>query len=180
MKIAEADILLVPGRTRTLGEHWQHRWQKKMANAEWVPTASWNNPDLSERAEELYNAIVMATRPVVLVAHSLGVVTTALAAQKLADTKVRGAFLVAPPDVDGSGELKSVDVPREPLPFPSLMVASTSDPYCTPEKAVDLGTAWGSDFHLAGDAGHIDTASGHGPWPEGLMMFTRLMQRLKA
>ena len=46
------------------------------------------------------------------------------------------------------------------------------------ERAADFAGAWGSDFHEAGDAGHIDTASGHGPWPEGLLMFTRLMQRL--
>jgi predicted alpha/beta hydrolase family esterase len=43
-----------------------------------------------------------------------------------------------------------------------------------------MATAWGSELHFAGDAGHINTASGHGPWPEGLLMFTRLMQRLKA
>ena len=33
---------------------------------------------------------------------------------------------------------------------------------------------------LAGNAGHINAASGHGPWPEGLLMFGELMKRLKA
>jgi DNA helicase-2/ATP-dependent DNA helicase PcrA len=53
-------------------------------------------------------------------------------------------------------------------------------PSISVEKAVDMSTAWGSELHLAGEAGHINVASGHGPWPEGLLMFTRLMQRLKA
>jgi predicted alpha/beta hydrolase family esterase len=57
-------------------------------------------------------------------------------------------------------------------------VISSTDPFCSLERAADYAGAWGSDFHQAGDAGHINAQSGHGPWPEGLMMFTRLMQRL--
>ena len=70
-------------------------------------------------------------------------------------------------------------VPRDPLPFPSMLIASATDPFCSVERAAEFAACWGSDFHLAGDAGHINVASGHGPWPEGLMMFTRLMQRLR-
>ena len=48
----------------------------------------------------------------------------------------------------------------------------------SPNRAADMATAWGSELHFAGEAGHINLASGHGPWPEGLLMFTRLMQRI--
>jgi predicted alpha/beta hydrolase family esterase len=106
------------------------------------------------------------------------------AAARLADTKVRGAFLVAPPDHEGGAIPREAtgfgQVPRDPLPFPSMLVASTNDPLCSVERAVDMAAAWGSDLHFAGEAGHINAASGHGPWPEGLVMFTRLMQRLRA
>ena len=38
--------------------------------------------------------------------------------------------------------------------------------------------AWGATLVPAGDAGHIDAASGHGPWPEGLMRFGLFLSRL--
>jgi predicted alpha/beta hydrolase family esterase len=30
----------------------------------------------------------------------------------------------------------------------------------------------------AGDAGHVNTESGHGPWPEGLMRFAGFLKQL--
>ena len=106
------------------------------------------------------------------------------AAARLTDTKVRGAFLVSAPDLELNAQVSPetrpfAPVPRDPLPFPSMLVASSNDPFCTIERAAEFATCWGSDFHVAGDAGHINTSSGHGPWPEGLLMFTRLMQRLR-
>ena len=195
MKIAEADILFVPGRGNSGPGHWQRRWAERMSTARVVEQESWTRPDKDAWVETVQREIMMSTRPVVLVAHSLGVITIAHAARGLADTKVRGAFLVATPDLERKkGDPRSAvpvaplaravrsfaPVPRDPLPFRSMMVASATDPYCVPESAADLAACWGSDFHMAGDAGHINEASGHGPWPEGLMMFTRLMQRLKA
>ena len=69
-------------------------------------------------------------------------------------------------------------MPSDPLPFPSLLVVSNNDELVSPERAAQMAGAWGSELHFAGDAGHIYVASGDGPWPEGLLMFTRLMQRI--
>jgi hypothetical protein len=55
----------------------------------------------------------------------------------------------------------------QPLPFRSIVVASEDDPYVTLHRAQDFATAWGSEFINIGRAGHINTDSGHGPWPEG-------------
>ncbi len=185
MKIAEADILIVPGLGNADEGHWQRRWQEKMANAQWVEQDNWTKPKFDEWTDTIERRIVMATRPVVLVAHAVGVAAAVHTAQRLADTKVRGAFFVCPPDLDEDGNVPKAakafaNVPRDPLPFPSLLIASSNDDTCSVEKAADLANAWGSDFHVAGEVGHVNVASGHGPWPEGLMMFTRLMQRLKA
>ena len=70
-------------------------------------------------------------------------------------------------------------VPRDPLPFPSLVAASKTDPYASQEAAADLANAWGAMLVDAGDCGHINDESGHGPWPEGLMTFTVFIHRLK-
>lgn len=185
MKISEADILIVPGLGNSGPGHWQYRWQEKMTNAQLVDQDEWKNPELGPWVDNLEQAILMATRPVVLVGHSLGVLTIVHTAQRLSDTKVKGALLVAPIDVDENKKVPKAsrvfaNVPRDPLPFPSLLVASGNDKFCTIERAADMAMAWGSEFHNAGEAGHIDLTSGHGPWPEGLMMFSRLMQRIKA
>lgn len=184
MKIAEADFLIVPGLGDSVPGHWQRRWSDRLPNAKVVNQENWDHPELEPWVANITRGVMMATRPVILLAHSLGVIATVHAAARLADTKVRGAFLVAPPDVELHPEVPPETapfkpIPREPLPFPSMLVASSNDPYCSVERAVEFANCWGSDFHEAGDAGHINAASGHGPWPEGLLMFTRLMQRLK-
>lgn len=184
MKIAEADILILPGLGDSGPGHWQRRWGERFSTARFVEQADWDRPRLADWVAATEREIMMSTRPVVLIAHSLAVSVVAHTAQRLRDTKVRGAFLVSPPDHE-SGELPAEargfgNVPRDPLPFPSLLVVSSNDPFCSIERAVDMATCWGSELHIAGNAGHINVASGHGPWPEGLLMFTRLMQRLKA
>lgn len=183
MKLAESDILLIPGLGNSGPGHWQRRWQDKMRTAQWVEQADWDEPLLEDWIGAIERAIQYANRPVVLVGHSLGVPAIVHTAQRLPDTKVRGAFLVAPPDVDENPKvpkatLPFANLPNDPLPFPSIMVASSDDAFCTPERAGDMANAWGSEFHVAKEAGHINAASGHGPWPDGLMMFMRLMQRI--
>jgi predicted alpha/beta hydrolase family esterase len=62
--------------------------------------------------------------------------------------RVRGAFLVAPADVERPGLVPGLDlpfapIPRDPLPFPSILVASRADPYCAYDRAEDFAYAWG-------------------------------------
>lgn len=184
MKLAEADILILPAPGNADPAHWQRRWAERFATGRIVAPEGQERWQREPWIEAIHQAILMSTRPVVIVAHSLAVIALVHTAEKLVDTKVRGAFLAAPPDLEASAgpipeAATHAPVPRAPLPFPSMLVASTTDPFCTLERAAELAAAWGSDFHVAGDAGHIDAASGHGPWPEGLLMFSRLMQRLK-
>ncbi|MDB5473652.1 MAG: alpha/beta hydrolase [Devosia sp.] len=184
MKLAECDILILPGLGGLRPGHWQVRWAERMSNAAIVEQADWLEPDLDDWAATIEQAARLTSRPAVLVAHSLSIIAVAHAGARL-PANVRGAFLVAPLDTELSPAAPEEThgfrpIPRHPLPFPSMLVASSNDPLCTLERAVEFATCWGSDFHQAGDAGHIDTQSGHGPWPEGLLMFTRLMQRLTA
>lgn len=183
MKLAECDILILPGLGNSAPGHWQMRWAERMNNAAIVEQADWHEPDLDDWVATIDQAARLTTRPVVLVAHSLACIAVAHAGAQLPDN-VRGAFLVSVPDIELSPFAPEETfvfrpIPRDPLPFPSMLVASSNDPLCTIERAVEFATCWGSDFHQAGEAGHINVDSGHGPWPEGLLMFTRLMQRLK-
>lgn len=184
MRLSDADILILPGLGNSGPGHWQRRWGERFSTARIVEQDEWDHPELEPWVATIERQIMLSTRPVVLVAHSLAVSAVAHTAQYLRDTKVRGAFLVSAPDHEGTAippEAQAfAPVPRDPLPFPSMLIASTDDELCSVERAAEFASCWGSELHLAGAAGHINAASGHGPWPEGLVMFTRLMQRLKA
>lgn len=182
MKASDADILMIPGPGNEDPDHWLPRWQARLSTARLVSDASrdWQGP--ADPAGSTLAAIEASERPVVLVAHSTGVVSAILAAP-LALKQIAGAFLVSPPELEGNGPLarkmrRLGAYPREPLPFPSVVVASRNDPHGTFEHAGDLANAWGSLFIDAGESGHIDGGSGHGPWPEGTMVFAQFIARL--
>ncbi|PTW57533.1 hypothetical protein C8N35_11012 [Breoghania corrubedonensis] len=183
MKAAEADILLIPGLGNSGPDHWQTRWEAKLSTARRVDMGDWNKPHRPQWTERLVRAVNAAEKPVVLVAHSLGVVTVAHAAPEFDKGKVAGAFLVAMSDVEDVSRMPApvpgfAPIPREPLPFASVLVASRTDPYAPWTKAETIAHAWGSQFQDAGDAGHINAESGQGPWPEGLLSFAKFMSRL--
>jgi predicted alpha/beta hydrolase family esterase len=49
-------------------------------------------------------------------------------------------------------------------------VTSTTDQWVSEARAQQFAEAWGSELITIGDAGHINAASGHGDWPEGLAL----------
>lgn len=183
MKVKDTDIVFVPGYTDSGPEHWQTRWQSKLSTARRVEQADWSKPVREDWTATLANAVNVSERPVVLVGHSLGVATAVQAVPQFRN-RIAGAFLVAPPDVANPG-IKPKHLmtfgpyPRDPLPFPSILVGSRNDPYCAFDVAEDLAGAWGSMFIDAGESGHINADSGHGPWPEGSMTFARFLSQLK-
>lgn len=182
MKVKDADILIIPGYTNSGPEHWQTRWQGKLSTARRVEQAEWSKPVLDDWMGELAKAVNEAEKPVVLVAHSLGVATAVQALPQFRN-RVAGGFFVAPPDVANPAIrpkhlMTFGPYPREPLPFPSIVVASRNDPFSSFEAAEDIAGAWGSLFLDAGESGHINAESGHGPWPEGSMTFAQFMMRL--
>ncbi len=183
MRTNELDILIVPGWTNSGPDHWQSRWEAKLSTARRVDLGSWEHPVFTEWTERLVEAVARATRPVLLVAHSLGVLAVTHAAPAFEPGKVKGAFLVGLPDLEQEARPPEIDprfvpIPRVTLPFPSVLVHSSSDPYCTAVRAHEFARLWGSETADAGDAGHINTASGHGPWPEGLMRLAGFLKDL--
>lgn len=183
MKASEAEILFIPGHLTAADDHWQSRWQAKLSSARLIPRSAEGEAMREDWVGAIVAAVQNAEKPVVLVAHSLGIVA-AIQALPLCGNKIAGAFLVSPPDLEskssvGSQARKYGDYPRDPLPFPSILVASNNDPHGSLDHAGDLANAWGSMLVEAGPSGHIDAASGHGPWPEGTMVFSQFLSRLK-
>ena len=187
MKIAEADIIMVPGYTNSGPDHWQSRWEGKFKTARRVSQDDWHKPVVEDWTANLIKCVDEAVDPVILIAHSLGVQVVAQSVLQMSDvqkSKVKGGFLVAPPDVENSS-IKPKHLmtfgpyPRDPLPFPSILVGSEDDPFCDIDTAGDMANAWGSMFVNARESGHINAKSGHGPWPDGLMVFANFMKDIK-
>ncbi|WP_210484606.1 RBBP9/YdeN family alpha/beta hydrolase [Microvirga antarctica] len=183
MKTSDCDILIVPGHLNASDDHWQSRWERQLSTARRIEQEDWESPRKDDWVARIVEEVARAEKPVVLVGHSLGVIAIAFAAPLLPKDKVKGAFLVGMPDVDRPDFEPVVDrafapIPQDPLPFPSVLVASRTDPHCEFDKAEDVSYAWGSALVDAGDAGHLNTDSGHGPWPEGLMRFAGFLKQL--
>ncbi|GJE42200.1 RBBP9/YdeN family alpha/beta hydrolase [Methylobacterium soli] len=183
MKTADCDILIIPGLAGSEEEHWQARWASRLATGRIVAQDDWHQPEPAAWCGRIVEAVEAASRPVILIAHSLGVVASVEAIKDFPPGTVRGALFVALPDVERTPNLPErvrafAPLPREPLPFPSLLVASRTDPYCAYERAEDFAASWGSLLVDAGESGHINVASGHGPWPEGLMRLAGFLRNL--
>ena len=191
MRTADVDILIIPGWSSSGEDHWQTRWERKLKTARRVEQQDWLNPEREAWVAAIVHTASQCERPILLVAHSLGVIAAVHALAKHPMRGVVGAFLVAPADVDNAHDWpitqgRTFDplatgfspIPTGTLPCPSAVVSSTTDPYCTLDRARTLSEGWGSKLFEAGDVGHINTASGHGPWPDGLMQLGWFMRSI--
>ncbi|MDA3649689.1 alpha/beta hydrolase [Saccharopolyspora indica] len=167
--------VIVPGLRDHVAEHWQTHLAGKLPNTRTVPPLEHDKLSRAARVAALDRVLSEITGPVVLVAHSAGVMITVHWAQQHS-RPVRGALLATPPDFESPlpegypapDELSDngwLPVPRKPLPFPSIVVASTNDPLARLAQVADLARDWGSRLVDAGAVGHLNPAAGYGPWP---------------
>ena len=133
------------------------------------------NLGCERRVAALERAATDVTGPIVIVAHSGGVITVVRWATRTI-RPVRGALLAVPPDFEHPlpqgyptmqqlREAGWLPVPSAPLPFPSIVAASRNDPLCRFTRVCDMALAWRSRFVDLGDVGHLNPASGYGEWP---------------
>jgi predicted alpha/beta hydrolase family esterase len=171
-------ILIIPGWGDSGPAHWQTLWEAAWPGARRVKQRDWERPAREDWVGALDQAVAECAEPPILVAHSLG----CLAVIHWATTHrrpVAGALLVAPVDSERKEFPPTITgfapVPTERLPFPSVLAASVNDPFMQHARARALAGAWGSRFVDVGRSGHINAASGFGPWPEGESLLRSLI-----
>lgn len=184
MSISDIDVLVLPGWKGGGPGIWYEGWIGKLPHARRIEQADFETPRFEDWAAEVERQVRAASRPVALVGHSLGALTVAQMAGRLAGLPVVAAFLVTPPELAGPSTIGPFLTgfeyePADPLPVPSFLVASRTDPYATFAFSERCAAAWGSQLIDAGDAGHVNVESGHGPWPEGLLRFGVLLKRAR-
>jgi predicted alpha/beta hydrolase family esterase len=177
--MTQPTILIVPG----LRDHVEAHWQTLLADqlraqgraVRTVAPMGRADLELTRKVDAIELEAQSIDGPMVIVAHSGGCVMVAHWARRT-QRQVQGALLATPPDFDeempaGYPTLDALraggwlPVPRDPLPFPSIVAASHDDPLGRFERVTELARAWGSLVVDLGEVGHLNPASGFGPWP---------------
>lgn len=184
-------VVIVPGLRDHVEQHWQTlleaqlRAQNRPVVA--VPPMGRAELDCASRIEAIENAVAAADAPVIVVAHSAGCIMVAHWAQRH-PRAIAGALLAAPPDfetpmpegypdLDALGATGWLPVPREPLPFASIVAASRNDPLARYERVVEIAREWRSELVDFGNVGHLNPASGFGAWPAAAALIESLARR---
>jgi predicted alpha/beta hydrolase family esterase len=173
--------LLLPGLGGSGEGHWQDYWRDALPDGRFVEQRNWDKPDLDDWIA-VVAAAVIAHPNATLVGHSLGAILIAHLAARMPDLPIAGALLVAPADVEESRKSLALirgfgPLPLAPIPYRSILVASRNDAYMRFERAKVLASVWESQFLDLGHAGHINVASGYGPWEEGRLLVDRVSGR---
>lgn len=179
-----ATVLIVPGLREHVAEHWQTLLEARLCKVRSVPPLETDKLDCAKRVEAIQHALEQIDGPVILVAHSAGVLMVAhWAAQH--SRPIKGALLATPPDLDAhwpqgypSAETLRTQgwnpLPKKPLPFRSLVAVSTNDHLASLDAATRLAEGWGSELLNLGKVGHLNPAAGFGHWPQAEALILEL------
>jgi hypothetical protein len=171
-------VLLLPGWLDSGPGHWQTEWEARHGDTR-VVQSDWLWPRRGDWMARLEEVLLDSDEPALLAAHSLGCqLVAAWAAHSRRTACVKGALLVAPPDIEREDMPPNLmpwrPIVRAQLPFPAMAVTSNDDPYCAPDRAAGMVRAWGAERVDIGARGHINGESGLGAWPEGRALLDRL------
>lgn len=177
-------VLLVPGLRDHVAQHWQTLLQAQQPAFRSVLPMGRDDLDCARRVAAIEQAAQAIAGPLLIVAHSGGCIMVAHWAQQTTRA-VQGALLATPPDFESPlpegypsvAQLQAggwLPVPRQRLPFGSIVAISRNDPLGRADRVAALAADWGSATANLGDVGHLNPASGHGPWPQALDLIARL------
>jgi predicted alpha/beta hydrolase family esterase len=181
-------VLIVPGLRDHAPQHWQTLLEERLHEAgkpvTSVPPMGRNDLDCGAKVAAIERVAQSLAGPIVILAHSAGCIMVVHWARQTKRV-VHGALLAAPPDFErpmpeGYPTLEALrvagwlPVPREQLPFRSIVGSSRNDPLGTQERVSEFARAWGSETVDLGEVGHLNPASGFGPWPMAEALIARL------
>lgn len=169
--------VIVPGVGGSEAQHWQSWLQQQLVSSSRVQQKHWDRPVLNEWVAQFVKTVAAIKSPVQIVAHSFGCLTSvaALAEHPELNVQVKNLVLVAPANPARFGEAGfarhsltdykayfhglSIDVP-------TTLLISENDPWLGYVDALQLAESWKLTPINLGPVGHINVASGFGPFPE--------------
>ena len=170
-----ATVLIVPGLREHVAEHWQTLLEARLSKVRSVPPLETDKLSCAARVEAIQRELEQIDGPVILVAHSAGVLMVRHWAARY-DRPIKGALLAAPPDFEASWpeaypsaaslRLNGWDpLPKGALPFRSILAGSANDYLASLDAVTRMAREWGSELVNLGAVGHLNPASGYGEWP---------------
>lgn len=178
--------LIVPGLRDHVQEHWQTFLAQELPKSHTVAPLTQDKLSCQARVEAIEQALARIEGPVIIVAHSAGCMMVAHWAQR-ATRAIQGALLVAPADLETpmpaayptTQALQDngwLPIPRQCLPFPCIVAASSNDPLAALERSRGFAESWGSHLVELGPVGHLNPASGYGHWPKAKVLIDELLE----
>ena len=169
--------VIVPGVGGSEHDHWQSWLQRQLKSCSRVQQQDWNKPVLHEWIEQFVKTVQAIQEPIQIVAHSFGCLTTvaALAQHPELNQKIKNLVLVAPANPARFGDTGFARESQNDyqqyfhqlkLQVPTQMIISENDPWLNFQDALQLAKAWKIRPKNLGQVGHINVASGFGPFPE--------------
>jgi predicted alpha/beta hydrolase family esterase len=176
MNLPHPTIVIVPGLRDHVPDHWQTHLARQLPGSVTVPRMATDKLSCANWVEQVERTLSSIAGPVILVAHSGGVMMVVHWAQQHRHL-IHGALLATPADLEtplpeGYPTLEAMQkggwlpVPRKRLPFPSIVTASTNDPLAGCERVEQYARDWGSRLVNIGAVGHLNPAAGFGEWPQ--------------
>ena len=169
--------VIVPGVGGSEHDHWQSWLQRQLKSCSRVQQQDWNKPVLHEWIGQFVKTVQSIQEPIQIVAHSFGCLTTvaALAQHPELNQKIKNLVLVAPANPARFGDAGFARESQNDyqqyfhqlkLQVPTQMIISENDPWLNFQDALQLAKAWKIRPKNLGQVGHINVASGFGPFPE--------------
>ena len=170
----EATVLIVPGLRAHVPQHWQTLLASRLPRVRTVEPMGREDLDCARRVAAIEREANAIKGPLLLVAHSGGVLMVVHWARQT-QRVVHGALLATPPDFERAmpAEYPTIEevraggwlpVPRDRLPFSSIVAASRNDPLGRFARVAELARDWGGKLVDLGRVGHLNPASGYGDW----------------
>ena len=168
--------VIVPGVAGSEHAHWQSWLQRQLMSCSRVQQRNWHLPVLKTWIQQFVATVAPLEDDLQIVAHSFGCLTTvaALAEHPELQAKVKNLVLVAPANPARFGERGfardsqsdyAAYFQKLPIDVPTTMLISENDPWLSFEDAQQLAKAWQLTPINLGQVGHINVASGFGPFP---------------
>lgn len=168
--------VIVPGVGGSEYAHWQSWLQRQLMSCSRVEQENWNSPVLTQWVQQFVNTVSAINAEIQIVAHSFGCLTSLAALDQYPQLqgKVKRLILVAPANPSRFGENgfaadsqgNYLDYFKQLKPkVPTTLLISENDPWLAFDDANTLARAWKLKPINLGAVGHINVASGFGPFP---------------
>jgi uncharacterized protein len=169
--------VIVPGVGGSEHAHWQSWLQRQLMSCSRVEQQDWHLPVLETWVEQFQRTLTAIDAPIQIVAHSFGCLTTLAALNQFPalQSKIKNVVLVAPANPRRFGPLGfAKNSPHDywtqfcamKITQPTHLLISENDPWLSLNDATALAKAWKIRPNNLGAVGHINVASGFGPFPQ--------------